>query len=89
MGLKQRGDYRGRATDSGKRGDASVVARPQAQPQMNRASGAPTLQQTPEAAKLSFTPSPGRIGCTLPQANSRQTETVCATMISELYSGES
>jgi len=51
MGLKQRGDYRGRATDSGKRGDASVVARPQAQPQMNRAPEAPTLQQAFEAAK--------------------------------------
>ena len=53
MGLKQRGDYRGRATDSGKRGGAQsipAVARPQAQPQMNRAPEAPTLQRAFEAA---------------------------------------
>ncbi len=40
MGLKQRGDYRGRATDSGKRGETKcipAVARPQARLQMNRA----------------------------------------------------
>ena len=54
MGLKQRENYRGRATDSGKRGEPKcipAVARPQAQPQMNRAPEAPTLQQAFEAAK--------------------------------------
>jgi hypothetical protein len=54
MGLKQRGDYRGRATDSGKRGETQCipgVARPQARPQMNRAPEAPTQQQAFEAAK--------------------------------------